>query len=47
MSRIMRLSFLALILVATSAIVFAQSNVTGAIGGSVSNPNKELVLVLL
>lgn len=43
MSRIMRPFFLVLIMVATSAIVFAQSNVTGAIGGSVSNPNKEVV----
>lgn len=43
MSRIMRLSFLVFVMVATSAIVVAQSTVTGAIGGSVSNPNKEVV----
>jgi carboxypeptidase family protein len=43
MSRIVRLSFLVFVMVATSAIVLAQSTVTGAIGGSVSNPNKEVV----
>ena len=43
MSRIVKLSFLVFIMVATSAIVVAQSTVAGAIGGSVSNPNKEVV----
>jgi hypothetical protein len=43
MSRIVRLSFLVFAMAATSAIVVAQSTVTGAIGGSVSNPNKEVV----
>lgn len=42
MSSNMRLSFLLFLMVATSAIVFAQST-TGGIGGSVSNPNKEVV----
>lgn len=43
MSRILRLSFLVFVMVTTSAIAVAQSTVTGAIGGSVSNPNKEVV----
>src|SRR5512145_3498629 len=43
MSRILKLSLLVFVIVATSAMVMAQSTVSGAISGSVSNPNKELV----
>ena len=43
MSRIVKLSFLVLVMVASGAIVSAQSTVAGAIGGSVANPNKEVV----
>jgi outer membrane receptor protein involved in Fe transport len=43
MSKIVRLSFVILIAVALSAVVMAQSTTTGAIGGVVNNPNKEVV----
>src|SRR6187549_2659466 len=43
MSKIVRLSFVCLMVFALSAIAFAQSTTTGAIGGVVSNPNKEVV----
>src|SRR2546422_6364973 len=43
MSKILRFSFAALLVLAMSAIAFSQSTVTGAIGGVVSNPNKEVV----
>src|SRR5882672_9165991 len=43
MSKILRLSFATFLVFAISAIVFAQSATTGAIGGTVSNPNKEVV----
>ena len=43
MSKIVKLSFVVLITLALSAITFGQSTVTGAIGGVVTNPNKEVV----
>ena len=43
MSKIVRLSFAVLITLALSAVVMAQSTTTGAIGGVVNNPNKEVV----
>ncbi|MFN2509852.1 MAG: carboxypeptidase regulatory-like domain-containing protein [Pyrinomonadaceae bacterium] len=43
MSRIVKLSILVFVMIATGAIAVAQSTVAGAIGGSVSNPNKEVV----
>ncbi len=43
MSKIVRLSFVCLMVFALSAIAFAQSTTTGAIGGVVTNPNKEVV----
>lgn len=43
MSKIIRLSFAILMALAVSAVTWAQSTTTGAIGGVVSNPNKELV----
>src|ERR1700682_3586319 len=43
MSKILRFSFAAFLLLAISAIAFGQSTTTGAIGGVVSNPNKEVV----
>jgi hypothetical protein len=43
MFRFAKLLFLVFAMVATSVVVVAQSNVTGAIGGSVINPNKEVV----
>jgi outer membrane receptor protein involved in Fe transport len=43
MSKIFKLSFLCLLLLALSSIAAAQSTTTGAIGGVVSNPNKEVV----
>ncbi len=43
MSKIVKLSFVVLIALALSAITFGQSTVTGAIGGVVTNPNKEVV----
>src|SRR5215216_4848793 len=43
MSKIVKLSFACLMVLALSAIAFAQSTTTGAIGGVVTNPNKEVV----
>lgn len=43
MSRIVKLSFVCLLVLALSAVAFAQSTTTGSIGGVVSNPNKEVV----
>ena len=43
MSKIIRLSFLCLLLLGLSPIAAAQSTTAGAIGGVVSNPNKEVV----
>ena len=43
MSKILRFSFVALLVLAMSAIAFGQGTVTGAIGGTVTNPNKEVV----
>jgi hypothetical protein len=43
MSKIVRLSFAVLMAVALSALTMAQSTTTGAIGGVVTNPNKETI----
>ena len=43
MSKIVRLSFVLFVVLGLSAIATAQSTTTGAIGGVVSNPNKEVV----
>jgi len=43
MSKIVKLSFVCLLVLAISAIAVAQSTTAGAIGGVVSNPNKEVV----
>lgn len=43
MSKILRFSLAAFVLVAMSALALAQSTVTGAIGGVVTNPNSEVV----
>lgn len=43
MSKIIRLSFAILMALAVSSVTWAQSTTTGAIGGVVSNPNKESV----
>jgi Carboxypeptidase regulatory-like domain/TonB dependent receptor len=43
MSKIVKLSFALSFILAMSAIAFGQSTVTGAIGGVVTNPNKEVV----
>src|SRR5688500_9634645 len=43
MSKTIKLSFLCLLLLGLSSIAAAQSTTTGAIGGVVSNPNKEVV----
>ena len=43
MSKILRFSFAAFLVFAMSAIAFGQGTVTGAIGGVVTNPNKEVV----
>jgi len=43
MSKFVKLSFVFALIVGMSAIAFGQSTVTGAIGGVVSNPNKEVV----
>src|SRR5712664_2342242 len=43
MSKILRLSFAFLLVCAIVAIAFGQGTVTGAIGGVVTNPNKEVV----
>jgi len=43
MSKIVKLFFVVLVVLALSAIAMAQSTTTGAIGGVVTNPNKEVV----
>jgi len=43
MSKIVKLSFLIFVVLGLSAIAMAQSTTTGAIGGVVTNPNKEVV----
>lgn len=43
MSRIVKLSILLIFAVASTAVAYGQSTVAGAIGGSVTNPNKEVV----
>jgi hypothetical protein len=43
MSKILRFSFAALLVLAISAVTFGQGTVTGAIEGVVSNPNKEII----
>jgi hypothetical protein len=43
MSKIVKLSFAFLVVLALSSITLAQSTTTGAIGGVVQNPNKEVV----
>jgi hypothetical protein len=43
MSKFVKLSFVLSLILAMSAIAFGQSTVTGAIGGVVTNPNKEVV----
>jgi hypothetical protein len=43
MSKIIKFSFAGLLVLAICAIAFAQSTTTGAIGGVVTNPNKEVV----
>ena len=43
MSKILRFTLAACVLVAMSAMALAQSTVTGAIGGVVTNPNNEVV----
>src|SRR5687767_11513616 len=43
MSKIIKLSFAGLLVLALCAVALAQSTTAGAIGGVVSNPNKEVV----
>ncbi|HEY8228693.1 MAG TPA: TonB-dependent receptor [Pyrinomonadaceae bacterium] len=43
MSKILKLSFVFLMVLGLSAVAFAQSTTTGSIGGVVTNPNKEVV----
>src|SRR5215213_3425769 len=43
MSKIAKPFFVSLLVLALSVVAFAQSTTTGAIGGVVSNPNKEVV----
>jgi outer membrane receptor protein involved in Fe transport len=43
MSKFVKLSFVLSFILGMSALVFGQSTVTGAIGGVVANPNKEVV----
>ena len=43
MSKIVKLSFVFMMVLGLSAVAFAQSTTTGAIGGIVTNPNKEVV----
>src|SRR5919205_459870 len=43
MSKIVKCCFVSLLVLALSAVAFAQSTTTGSIGGVVSNPNKEVV----
>ena len=44
MSKTVRLSFVFFLVITMSAIAMAQSTTTGAIGGVVTNPNKEVVV---
>lgn len=43
MSKLVKLSFALSLIFAMSALAFGQSTVTGAIGGTVSNPNNEVI----
>jgi len=43
MTKIIKLFSLSLLVLAVSAVAFAQSTTTGSIGGVVTNPNKEVV----
>ena len=43
MSKIIKCTFAGLLVLALCAVAFAQSTTTGAIGGVVTNPNKEVV----
>ena len=43
MLKVLRLSLLGILILGFSVIVSAQSTTTGAIGGVVTNPNKEVV----
>ena len=43
MSKIVKLFFVSVLVLALSAVAFAQSTTTGSIGGVVTNPNKEVV----
>ena len=43
MSKTVRVCFVSLMVLALSAVAFAQSTTTGSIGGVVTNPNKEVV----
>ncbi|HKS30648.1 MAG TPA: TonB-dependent receptor [Pyrinomonadaceae bacterium] len=43
MSKILRFSLVSLLLLAMSALALAQSSTQGAIGGVITNPNKEVV----
>src|SRR5437762_333732 len=43
MSKLMKFSFAGVLVVVLCAAAFAQSTTTGAIGGVVTNPNKEVV----
>jgi len=43
MVKIVKLSFVSLLVLALSAVALAQSTTTGSIGGVVTNPNKEVV----
>ncbi len=43
MSKLVKLFFVSLLVLALSAVAFAQSTTTGAIGGVVTNPSKEVV----
>ena len=43
MSKFVKLAFAFAFVLAMSAVVFAQSSTMGAIGGTVSNPSKEVV----
>jgi len=43
MSKLVKLSFVFMMVLGLSAVAFAQSTTTGSIGGTVTNPNKEVV----
>lgn len=43
MAKILRFSLISLLVLAMSALAFAQSSTQGAIGGVITNPNKEVV----